>query len=404
MKGQKTSMSTLKPLAPHGAVCYFLGAGFSAAVADLPTSVGFLTTSFKYDDSVAPGVALYRDAKFETFGRDREYAALFEYIEKQFGPLQDQNIEAVMTDLHVRAFGLGRAWEESSATGDLNRISVEQMQRAYYSLLSYIRLRLLFSRVLATSPLGAKWASSLLSQDSVLTLNYDTVVEDHLALNRQKHAPLFRQIWCDIAPLSLGYGQGTPILFRGPTRHGEGVFAKLHGSVDWITCGNADCPHFRQIQSFSPWYEECRPRLSENEGSRLRCAGCGWAPNPVIVPPIAAKGFTEFPRLNTMWLRAFNALCHSQRWVFVGVSFAETDFHLASLLRSVPRTYCHVRHHGGLCIVDPNADSVAKRLVGSLNPEMRRDVEGNVAKFASLDDYLEMSGGIDTVRTDGSTS
>jgi hypothetical protein len=127
---------SLRPVEPLGPVCYFLGAGFSAACCQrYPTSVGFLTREFDCFGEFASNDT--EETRFD-WGIGTSYLeGLLPRLKRQYGPLDALNLEDVMTDLHIRAFGLGRAWEHAGPQPGHKHFAAE-CRRDYEGLLRYI--------------------------------------------------------------------------------------------------------------------------------------------------------------------------------------------------------------------------------------------------------------------------
>ena len=93
------------PALRQGTVCYLVGAGLSAeSLYQVPTAVGFFSRTFEkhYADQVK---------QINVPGLVPDLADLLDRIEEDYGPLEKLNLETVMTDLYVRAFGIARSWE-----------------------------------------------------------------------------------------------------------------------------------------------------------------------------------------------------------------------------------------------------------------------------------------------------
>jgi len=386
----------LLPREGNRSVCYFLGAGFSAATSyKYPTSVGFLTRAdrvgvprFLSDETVPDEPESLGEIRYDG---DR-YGGMLDRVEERYGDLQCVNIEDVLTDLYVRTHGIGGSWEDAER--------LQLLQRDYETILHFIMQRL-FVRGANDDccELTERLLGCLRDKDSIITLNYDLAIELVLATGVNWKARLRNLEWLISAPANAP-SSDVSILQRAHDIS-CGTLFKLHGSVDWRACPNAICPCYFHIETVNEWYLYHRPRFV---GSR--CRVCGRELEPVIIPPIAAKSFERYPRLNLLWNGAFEALRDSARWVFLGVSFAKTDFHLSSLLGAA---YEASRSFGGrspesapaqICVVSRNLDSAwscACRLVAALPPIMRQQNENGeviVSLFESIERYVaEAAGG-----------
>lgn len=375
-------------------VCHVLGAGFSHACCDkYPVSVGFLAGNSEIELGIRFG---------NTLPRTDEYAwGLLARLEEAYGPLEEVNVEEVMTDLYTRGFGLGGAWEWDSQSN----YSVEAARRDYRGLLHYIWNKLfLLGRNTDRSPLAKEFLSIVRTQDSLVSLNYDLLIESHL-LRGESEPPDPR-----IAVLSRLIG--APDVEAGASRPGtleylefghRGVFVKLHGSADWYSCANPECPFHGYM---TPGW------LTRNDTRDTcwgRCTVCGSGIEAAIVPPTHAKPFDRFPKVRLMWWRAFNALIHARRWTFIGTSLAPADFHLSSLIRSSSRasTCFHPTANGGqICVVNKDGDSarqLGERIYRLLAPTIQRRVlEGavKITPFGSVRAYLDATVHADADRVD----
>jgi len=379
----------LKEVSPRAPVVYFLGAGFSvASCPKYPTSDGFLT----------------RDKQILT---DHEYLVkVLERIEAHHGPLEQVNLEDVMTDLEVRAFGLGHAWEDAEPQAGREN-SLPTLRRDFEGLIRYITIRL---RLLDQEPeehtLAQRLLRSLKQQDSVITLNYDTIVERHLALVKESGTDRrVHHLGWTIGPPGSCYGGDRTALWKTFDSPEHGILAKLHGSVDWVTCPNPDCPDHSYISTI-PGRDRSRPDI---EPADARCTTCASGTQTVIIPPTAVKAFERFPKLRLMWLQSYHALRRAQRWVFIGVSFAPTDFHLSALIRSASSRakYIGADSRGGqICVVNKDHNSAkeaAERLCRCLAPKVRSRIESGedtIALFHSVDEYLDAAHATDGGRRD----
>lgn len=373
----------------RGTVCYLVGAGLSAeSLYQVPTAVGFFSRTFEkhYADQVkqinVPGLA-------------PDLGDLLDRIEKDYGPLEKLNLETVMTDLYVRAFGIARSWEGYDYVAPLSR-AIPDLRRDYGLLLHYVNERLPWLD--RSSKLCQKlkaFVELLRREDSVVTLNYDTTLERHLCEREFPSGNHLRYLKSSVTPPGSTAGGAPPPMFRSAKPTGErGVFTKLHGSKDWFTCANELCPNSRYIQPMGSW-ERLRGVQQETAPGVPRCTRCGSSRRRVIVPPTAAKPFEEFPKLGVMWAQSYEAFRRARRWVFVGVSLAAADFHLSSFLRSLTRghrgkmvgrdDYCHV------CVVNPDSGDVAQRFVDSLGPYPAQEFRAGrraIYVFDSVEKFL----------------
>jgi hypothetical protein len=405
-----TEKNNLRVLPPSSEICYFLGAGFSkASKYELPTGEGFLSRDAriycrdKLNEKGTIPVSNHPDLH-ELLGR----------IEARYGDLESLNLESVMTDLYERTAGIGGPWSnrdvayidgvlpfkdahfQAAAPEGIPMAPPPEgtdLQRDYKLLLLYVVLRLRIVEVREDEcPMVRQFLNTLRLRDSIVTLNYDTMIERHWTVGAGERPLPDQRV--DL----LGYyiGLPTPGFHSNPRMlvdvqpKTRGYFTKLHGSVDWRSCPEPMCPNHRYIEST----DRQRPDVVDG-GEQWHCAACASVPETVIIPPVAAKPFERFPKLRLMWLQAFRALRLAPRWVFVGVSFADTDTHLRSLVRAASEEWfgVGVAGLGQICVVNKGCKSqeAADRLWECLAPRVQEKLRtevGGIATFASVEDYL----------------
>lgn len=159
-------------------------------------------------------------------------------------------------------------------------------------------------------------ASRLASSDTLITLNYDTMLDS--ALHRRGWDP------------ATGYAlAGTKRKFKWKAVALEDgqvplnpTLVKVHGSANWFVRG--DVSKLKRVFTSKP-VRVTPPR--ENElADHVR----------QVVPPMFGKIF-EHPHWRGLWTRAYKALCETEVFVVVGCSLIDTDFHLRALVSRVVR-------------------------------------------------------------------
>lgn len=131
-------------------------------------------------------------------------------------------------------------------------------------------------------------------EDSIITLNYDTLVEQ--ALNTVIHNRV------------ANYGEPwhTPI----PNTYQFKVL-KLHGSINWATCSYSNCNYTwaeAEISSFSTAQQDVFRMHPSKNIYGIRCSKCKKGVlEPFIVPPTWNKGSYSKP-LEQVWKAAFEEI------------------------------------------------------------------------------------------------
>lgn len=277
---------------------YFLGAGAShASEYELPCMEGF----FREDD----------------FKED--YPNLLKFIKRTFSgiSLKELNLEEVITFLELALDTFGSFGEHPEA----------YMIEAKREFGEYVKNRLHIpskgcrehKKILTTE------IAESCSQDSIITLNYDLVIDNVL-----------NELWL------AGSNKSRPSLLHimrrivGQTQVLDGVIAsihheyrkqghylKLHGSVDWVYCPNNMCGN-HQFFFVSQSLQDAPGDL---------CNLCGSPLESVIVPPTMQKTFSQFPKLGLLWSLAYRELNKADTIVIFGVSIALSDYYLRWLLK-----------------------------------------------------------------------
>jgi len=284
---------------------YFLGAGAShASRFSLPLMKGFFN---KKDFSEA------------------EYPNLKEFIH-QVAPhtdIEGVNLEDLITHLELSLDDMGAKWQEERT---LER-------KARQELYTYIRKRLsLPEKGPYYCELHLKLAKTLEDVDSILTLNYDLVMDFALLQEAKDRDQRRSSPKGDILERShyLLHDLELAAVAEWPTRYydhiGKGLYIKLHGSIDWLYCPNPVC-NYHQLVFISR--QPGRPRIDPG----APCSGCGTALSPVIVPPTMRKSLQRFPKLGYLWNAAFRELKEANRLIFFGVSLPKSDYLLRWLIR-----------------------------------------------------------------------
>lgn len=280
---------------------YFLGAGASAAS-------GF-------------GLPVMQRFFCEKHLPSKDFPNLKSFIQKvkPYSDIEKVNVEDIMTHLDLSLGDFGGKWQQDRTLE----------QKARQELYTYITKRLSrFRNDQGPSEPHLELARTLKDPDSVLTLNYDLVMDFALFKNEPTSAAQRRNFIyersCGLLDMSLVFSAGRPTLDHEDV--GKGMYIKLHGSLQWLSCPNSLCAHHQLIFpnefSFKPRFDVGDP-----------CSGCGNRLDLVIVPPTMRKTLERFPKLGYLWSLGFRELKATHRLVFWGVSLAQQDYLLRWLIR-----------------------------------------------------------------------
>ena len=290
-----------------GKTVYFLGSGASKASSGLPVMKGF----FRRDDFAGP-----------------DYRNLAEFISGRFPGTKpkDLNIEDVITCLElsldrVGSFGRGYDGRVLDARREFDKLVANRLAIPEGK-----------SSDLHESLMGKDIAGAY-CKDTIITVNYDLVVDQTLYENSAKdgrRTPLDCRLGrmfslLDESRLHLYSGRRPSLV---PYDEESGFFLKLHGSLDWLYCINEACTHHRSF--FANWIGSSDMHSRSGDP----CVMCGAPLVSVLVPPTMMKSFAQFPKLGLLWSLAHRELSQADRIVVFGLSFAPSDYYLRWLFRS----------------------------------------------------------------------
>jgi hypothetical protein len=257
---------------------------------------------------------------------EREFQHTFDWIRTGFPDIvkgtrvgdpawNELNMEEVFTAVELR-----REFASPESTDGASLLIVRNQ------LVSYIALILGICTHSCYGEFSRRLVSKLDGGDSLFTLNWDLLLDEAFsAIGSKPHVNNF---------LTTRYG-----LEIGYTSAGNGLFLKLHGSLNWFICTNPKCKFYSEIR-IDPDTDYCLSRASGDHAGAdyfsidLGCPHCGSATNPFIVPPLVRKPITENSTIRSVWGLARQRLQFADRLVLIGFSAAVTDFFIGWLLRS----------------------------------------------------------------------
>jgi len=282
---------------------YFFGAGASnASDFKLPCMKGF-----------------FRENDFES----GDFPNLLKFIKRTFSriPLNELNLEEVITFLELGLDTFGSFGQHPQA----------YMLEARREFGEYVNNRLSipcqecqeYKKILTTEIAGSD------SQDSIITLNYDLVVDNTLqelwlSGSMKNIPPLLHRMRAMVGQVTVIDGVIASIYHE--YRH-LGHYLKLHGSINWVYCSNNTCGNHQLFM-----VGELKDGTSYDTPSDL-CNLCGSPLVSVIVPPTMQKTFRQFPKLGLLWSLAYRELYKADRIVVFGVSFTPSDYYLTWLFK-----------------------------------------------------------------------
>lgn len=334
---------------------YLLGAGFSKP-AGMPLATEVLPL-------LAKKLEAGREGDGQDDGRDEEMTAWLADLQKRVEWLEGGesghrglNIEEVFHLGHFDA-EVHRLMQQLCPVGRSSGETPWQTAEAIEGWLRYLEEDLV--EVLVGSEDGAnldpikQWACAVRDTDTVVTFNYDTLVER-----------AFQE-------LGRSWNHGFEL------ENGAGVTVfKLHGSVDWIVADRTeafsqldllfDKPNANRTNVRTGHVEDdcrlrrCRDRAQLREwitGRAIQKLPPGaWPRTPGMAGLGAYKELHRVPGLGPTWVRAMRAVRDAERLVVVGFSISDFDTMARLQLSYVARTRHEERRPLPVIVIDPAAD------------------------------------------------
>jgi hypothetical protein len=270
---------------------------------------------------------LWRDLGYEPSSVEKDYESVFEYVRTKFGigdPAGGErwkrlDLEDIFTSVEIqREF----ANPESKESARLLLIRNKLMR--------YVQRILGLCTSDGYGVYSRHLVSALALEDSVVSFNYDLLVDQEFCQPRppnpspKDHYETFEQIVL----------RGETLGLSGPSG-AEGVYVKLHGSLNWSQCTNPTCPRSGVLEIDRDFQNNLNVRMGRGEA---RCAVCDGELVPLLIPPLLHKPIAENAIVKTAWALAKRRLAAASAVVVIGYSAPPTDFYSRWLLRSTVGT------------------------------------------------------------------
>ena len=197
---------------------------------------------------------------------------------------------------------------------------------------------------------------SLSKRDVILSFNWDTIAESSLEFLNH--------------PILQNYLEITKTFnFRVNDFNEEnGIFLKLHGSVNWKFCSNKKC--------------QKRNKTFLNENFLTEKCSCNEKLNTLIIPPTSNKDIIHKDSFfNKMWKVAAGKVTEADEIIFIGYSFPVTDYYSDWLFRQV--NFARNRNIK-ITIINPKAvkkNSVLRKKCENLFKGLRIEVYENLEQY-----------------------
>lgn len=259
---------------------------------------------------------------------NRNYLKLKSFIDDKFPrlPVEKLNLEEVVTAVELSLDTFGALGGHPEPYIYEARIELDKYVAAKLNI-DTTKTCKLHEKIINTELSGND------SVDSIITLNYDLVVDSTLyAKSPRSNGDKYLESDCllvrmyDLLGVTLYLDTGES-LTPPHEKANLGFYLKLHGSIDWFYCPNPECGYH---QRFFP--NRIGSDSSHNKPGNL-CNLCGSPVASVIVPPTMYKTFEKFPKLGFLWSLAYRELYSADKIVIFGVSFAPSDYYLRWLFK-----------------------------------------------------------------------
>jgi len=279
--------------------------------------------------------------ELEIFSKEKhEFKELANYIQEFFGQNIFKkrikiNIETIFTHLEIQL--------ERSSGGNL--IGIREQ------LLNLIRLVLieLASKVQDEDGEYKKFAKQLRETDTIITFNWDLLLDDILNrkdmlknknFSKEYRPQQYRNFLRDLSAFSESTTWRN--IFAKPPyekwESEEGLYLKLHGSVDWVYCPNEYCRGFGKVF----------PVLEPTK--KYYCSNCHEEMVTLLIPPVLNKQYRKYPLIRRLWNTAAQEMHSVAELIIWGYSLPATDFYNEWLLREARKS----KNIKKLILINPN--------------------------------------------------
>lgn len=264
---------------------YFLGAGASR-------EAGVPTQKELWDQVVA---------RWKKTG-DKDIKALLDFAAYLH---LGETIEACRVDLAQLLTLMDLALEQNTALGRYDTGDLRQLRNLIVDVLCDI-LADSVKREKGSALIG--FCQALASGDTVISLNYDTAIDDLLA-------KYFGYVSYGFEFANQSYPMNVPKLLD------EYLLLKPHGSLNWLYCNCCNGIYFNE-----------RNKIGGVFLPRPVCPADSHPLRRVIVSPTYRKQFL-IPHLHTVWMKCFHYLKNAKTINFIGYSFPPGDIHVIYMIK-----------------------------------------------------------------------
>jgi hypothetical protein len=263
----------------------------------------------------------YLEGEIEDIKRD--YQDLLSYIKDGWHnqwPLGTErwrslNLEDVFTSLAIENEFAPSGTDEKAKT-----------QLRLNSLKKYIRKLIGKNSLNSYGKFTRQLVENLKTQDSIITFNYDLLIDEAFI---RKHSGERSLHYEKFSVKLLGRSLRDPK--AKPPRADNGLYLKMHGSLNWFLCTNNLCPN-----SEKPWVvtDVMQSLAMSQHGADYTCLYCAGLLTPYLIPPLLNKLVLRDKISRNIWSNALSILRSASKIVIIGYSFPATDFYSEWLFRT----------------------------------------------------------------------
>ena len=340
---------------------FILGAGSSAAFQGTKNNCPTISDFFIRADQIG----LLNKYKEQTMSRP-----LFDFVRQEFGIKKADlcrvpvNIESVITRLEekIEYFDTyGKYTIRGQRRRNEKAVRLYGMRLQVTTFIGHVLLELTHNSL---SPLHVKLADGLTDSDTVISFNYDLLM-DYALEHTKKWFPnsgyriAFKQV--------IEHDKFLPLI----TTSEFGIpYLKLHGSLNWLygispyrILFNAPAPTGEDIFLLKSINHEIIPGPMDIAGKHEYTENnIYYDLHSLIIAPLKDKPYYSMPKaLLSLWNLAANAMKMADELILIGYSMPESDTKSRGLIQQAKKG------HPVLSLVDINPNPVIERLESLLN-------------------------------------
>lgn len=193
-----------------------------------------------------------------------------------------------------------------------------------FAICEILRIKLMFMEDRGRQ-LMERFVQGLRPNDSILSLNYDIIVDNALA----SHSYTRPALLIDYG-LAVRYALESDHILREynlsaePQQNPPPPLYKLHGSLNWLYCPSC--------QQLDVTIGEKGVHYIYEEGSHYACPVCQVRYDPLIITPTLLKTYDNM-LLRQVWRGAEDKVAKADEVVFIGYSLPDADVQLRCMLK-----------------------------------------------------------------------